>query len=59
MDDVSYAVNARSKLKFYIEQGIFPSINLIITYETRDQPLTYAKIEAVVQEYFGSGVKFI
>ncbi len=56
MDDAFYVTNVRSKLKFYIEQGILPSINLIITYESRDKPLTSAKIEAIVQEYFGNGL---
>lgn len=56
MDDEFYVANVRAKLKFYIEQGILPSINLIVTYETRDQPLTSAKIEAIVQEYFSNGL---
>ena len=56
MDDARYAANTVSKLDFYIKQGIVPSIHLIATYEMKGRPLTPAKIESIVQEYFGGGV---
>ena len=56
MDDARYAANTVSKLDFYIKQGIVPSIHLIAIYEMKGRPLTPAKIESIVQEYFGGGV---
>ncbi len=56
MDDERYATNTGIKLNFYIAHKIIPSIHLIETYEMRDRPLSAAKIESVIQEYFGDGV---
>ena len=52
MDHQHYVKNAYYKLQTYANYGIIPSINLITTYETRDNPLTYEKIERIVEEYF-------
>lgn len=52
MDDPVYAKNACAKLQTYTSYGIIPTINLITTYETREQPLTPDTVEKIVQEYF-------
>lgn len=52
MDDADYSRSAFSKLQFYTEHGIVPSIQLIATYETREHPLTLETIEKVTKEYF-------
>lgn len=52
MDDEKYVRNAAVKLKNYIENGIIPGINLIITFETKEYPLDYEKVEKIVKEYF-------
>lgn len=52
MDYPNYVKNVYYKLQTYANHGIIPSINLITTYETRENPLTYEKIERIVEEYF-------
>lgn len=54
MDDEKYAQGASVKLKTYIENGIIPSIDLITTYETKENPLDYEMVEEIVKEYFDS-----
>ena len=52
MDDPSYAKNAASKLQLYIANEIIPSIQLITTYETLEQPLSTEVIYKIVEHYF-------
>ena len=52
MDDVSYGKNVSSKLGLYIGNGIIPSINLITTYETKEQPLSTETVRKVIEHYF-------
>lgn len=52
MDDTKYASNACGKLQLYISNGIIPSINLITTYETREQPLTSEMVQNIIEYYF-------
>ncbi len=52
MDDKKYATNAGAKLRFYIEHGIVPSVQLITTYETLEKPLSLEMVENVIKEYF-------
>ncbi|MBP3383867.1 MAG: hypothetical protein J6M22_00200 [Firmicutes bacterium] len=48
MDDPEYAIQALEKLAEYAENGIYLGVNLVITFETRDDPLTPAKIDRVI-----------
>ena len=50
MDDPEYAIQALKKLAEYAESGIYLGINLVITFETRSNPLTMSKIDAVIDE---------
>ncbi len=52
MDDPEYCRKTCSKLQIYTSYGIIPSINLITTYETRDDPLNMEMIEKIVEYYF-------
>ncbi len=52
MDNPSYAHSAISKLQTYISNDIIPSINLITTFETKDNPLDTNMIEEIIKYYF-------
>lgn len=52
MDDFEYSKKAYSKLQLYNSFGIIPSIHLITTYETKDNPLSMEVIENIVKHYF-------
>lgn len=52
MDDSSYVKNVFSKLQLYTLHGIIPSINLITTYETKENPLSTDVVEKIVNHYF-------
>ena len=44
MDDPAYAGKALSKLDMYSKYGYFLGDNLIMTWETKAQPLTFKQI---------------
>lgn len=52
MDDETYCKNACSKLHLYSSHGIIPTIQLITTYETKDNPLSSEIIEKIIEHYF-------
>lgn len=52
IDNPSYAHSAMTKLQTYMTNNIFPSINLITSYETKDNPLDISMIEEIVKYYF-------
>lgn len=52
MDNVAYSKKVCLKLQLYIENGIIPSIQLITTYETKDNPLSPERVEKIVEHYF-------
>lgn len=52
IDSPTYTNNAMSKLHNYISNGIIPNINLITTYETKDNPLDSNTIESLIQLFF-------
>lgn len=53
MDNETYCDHAIAKLRRYTANGIFPSIQLITTYETKQHPLNVDLIESLVDYYFG------
>lgn len=53
MDDASYAQKTFYKLGLYNSNGIVPSINLIMTFETENNPLNMITVEKVINQYFG------
>lgn len=52
MDNPDYVTKACQKIKTYCDNGIVPTINLILTYETKDHPLSIDQVEKIVREYF-------
>lgn len=52
-EDPDYLSKFTSKLQRYISNGIIPNINLILTFETKEHPLTIDTIEALIEQYFG------
>lgn len=54
MDDENYMQHACDKIRTYCENGIIPSVNLIMTYETKKYPFNVNKAESLIQEYFGT-----
>ena len=51
MDDPVYSENAMKKIRYYIKNGIYPGESLIITHETRLQPLGTSEIEEMIVHY--------
>ena len=52
MDDPAYIQKTCFKLQNYALNGIVPSVNLIMTFETQQHPLGYADISRIVEQYF-------
>ncbi len=52
MDNHDYINNACSKIRTYCENGIIPSVNLILTYETKEYPIRIDDVEELVKKYF-------
>lgn len=52
MDNPTYSQNAYSKLQLYTSHGIVPSIQLITTYETKENPLCSDTVEKIIAHYF-------
>ena len=52
MDHSVYSRKVSSKLDLYISHGIIPSIHLITTYETLENPLSFEVIQKLVEHYF-------
>ena len=52
IDNPSYAISTTNKLHTYISNKIYPSINLITSYETKENPLNVGLIEELVKYYF-------
>lgn len=52
MDKPSYCQNTFSKLQLYASHMIYPSLQLITTYETKEQPLDSSIVEAIIEHYF-------
>ena len=50
MDDISYVENALQKITMYMQNGIFLNDNLIITYETKRNPLNQKVIKIVMKK---------
>lgn len=52
MDDPGYRRKTIRKIDSYISNGYIPMVNLIITFETKDNPLGMDVIEEIIQHYF-------
>lgn len=54
MDNQEYVEHACKKIKQYCDNGIVPSVNLIMTYETKEYPFSIEDAEQVVRKYFST-----
>lgn len=52
MDEEEYVRKACSKIQLYALHGIIPTINLIMTFETQEHPLSAEDVMKVIEEYF-------
>lgn len=52
VDKPAYCNTICTKLQTYMVHGIIPTIQLITTYETQEQPLSSRTIEKIVKDYF-------
>lgn len=52
VDEPAYRRNALSKLQLYMEHGWIPSVNLILTFETKEYPLDMTYVEGLIKDYF-------
>lgn len=52
MDEARYSKNVGVKLQMYINNGIIPGVQLITTYETREEPLSVECVERQIEYYF-------
>lgn len=52
MDESAYAQNAFAKMSLYNSNGIVPSINLIMTFETKNNPLSSIMVDNMIEQYF-------
>ncbi len=51
MDEPAYSNNAAGKLRLYTENGILPGHHLIITMETKSEPISTHTIEQMIKVY--------
>ena len=52
MDDPSYVESFKDRIKRYMQNGILPGYRLILTYETKDQPLTPSQVVEQITLHF-------
>lgn len=52
IDNPVYRQTAIHKLQTFLSHEIYPTINLITTYETKEHPLNLELVEAIIQIYF-------
>ena len=51
MDNPEYAEKAVQKIASYVQNGIFPGENLILTYETAQNPISSKMIMTMIERY--------
>ena len=51
MDDEKYASDAVNRIQDYIRSGYIPGKNLILTYETKERPLSTKIIDILIDEF--------
>lgn len=52
IDKQKYVKRNYNKIAIYNEYGIYQTENLILTYETEQNPMTPQKIEKIIEDYF-------
>lgn len=52
MEDEKYINSWEQKMRLYIQNGILPGIQLICTYETKEQPINSMQVQKIIDNYF-------
>lgn len=52
MDNPAYSQSTYNKLQTFSMNGLFPSFNLITTFETKSSPLTAELVDQIIHYYF-------
>lgn len=52
IEDPDRLFRQMNKLQHYFQYGYYPSINLILTFDTEENPLTSDRIERIIEMYF-------
>ncbi len=54
MDDPDYQQDFLSKMRTFLNNGIYPGVNLIMSFETKDTPIDEVYVNHLLEYYFGS-----
>ena len=52
MDDEGYSESAINRISLYLKNGICLGNNLILTFETKNNPLTHKMIDTMIKNHF-------
>lgn len=52
IDNPKYMANLLGRLHNYFLHGYYPTVNLILTFDTEENPLTTDRIERIIEMYF-------
>lgn len=52
IDQEDYLEKALKKIRIYLRNGYIPGKNLIMTFETREEPLGYDTVMQIIMDYF-------
>ncbi len=52
MDDPSYCMKIGTKLRDFESAGIFPDVNLIMTFESKRYPMNISQLEGIVEQWY-------
>lgn len=57
MDDPNYQQDFLSKMRTFLNNGIYPGVNLIMSFETKDTPIDEVYVNHLLEYYFGNVMK--
>ncbi len=57
MDDPDYQQGFLKKMHSYLKNGIYPGVNLIMSFETKENPIDEVYVKSILEYYFGNAMK--
>ena len=57
MDDPDYQRDFLNKMRTYLNNGIYPGVNLIMSFETQEMPLDEVYVNHLLEYYFGDAMQ--
>ena len=54
MDDPNYQQDFLSKMRTFLNNGIYPGVNLIMSFETKYTPIDEVYVNHLLEYYFGN-----